>query len=163
MPARTDALRDDELLITRTFKAPLSLVWRMWEDEDHMRHWWGPEGFTVLSLAADFRVGGAWRVHMMSKQWGESWSGGAFREIEPRQRIVFTFAWDEGSGETTETLVTVTFEEADGVTTLQHFHQTPFSSVESRDGHVAGWNSLFNKEEIYAAALALGETLPPLN
>ena len=53
-------------------------------------------------------------------------------------------------------MVTVTFEERDGKT-VQHFHQAPFTSVASRDSHVGGWNSLFNKEQAYAEALAEGE------
>jgi uncharacterized protein YndB with AHSA1/START domain len=149
-------MRDDELLITREFAAPLSLVWRLWEDSDHMRRWWGPEGFHIVSLAADFRPGGKWRVHMTSAQFGDSYSSGAFKTIVPRERIVFSFAWEEGSGGATETLVTVTFDEQGGVT-RQHFHQTPFASVEYRDGHIAGWNSLFNKEQRYAEAVARGE------
>ena len=55
-----------------------------------------------------------------------------------------------------ETIVTVRFEEKDG-RTLQHFHQTPFSSVASRDSHVAGWNSLFNKEAAYAVDFPGGQ------
>jgi uncharacterized protein YndB with AHSA1/START domain len=150
---------DNELLITREFAAPLSLVWRLWEDPDHMRRWWGPEAFRVLELEADFRPGGKWRVHMTNAQLGESFSHGEFKSIRPHQEIIFSFAWEEGSGETTQTLVTVTFEEADGVT-RQRFHQTPFSSVEYRDGHIAGWNSLFNKEQRYAEAMARGEPPP---
>jgi uncharacterized protein YndB with AHSA1/START domain len=162
MTTRTEPMRDGELRISRTFKAPLSLVWRLWEDRDHMRRWWGPEGFSIKSLDADFRPGGKWRVHMHSEQWGESFSGGVFREIDKLKKIVFTFAWEEGTGEPTETLVTVTFDEKDGATT-QHFHQTPFSSVASRDGQVVGWNSLFNKEQRYAEAVAKGEMPPPLD
>lgn len=155
MNTRTESrpMRDDELLITREFAAPLSLVWRLWEDRDHMRRWWGPEAFHVVSLDADFRPGGKWRVHMTNRQYGESHSHGEFKSITPGQEIVFSFAWDEGSGDPTETLVTVTFDEKDGVT-HQHFHQTPFSSVQNRDSHIVGWNSLFNKEQRYAEALA---------
>lgn len=158
MPARTEVrpVRDDELLITRDFAAPLSLVWRLWEDSDHMRRWWGPEGFHVVSLTADFRPGGKWRVHMTSVQFGNSYSSGEFKSITPRQEIVFSFAWEEDSGPGTETLVTVNFEEQDGVT-RQYFHQTPFVSVADRDSHVGGWNSLFNKEQRYGEALARGE------
>lgn len=152
-------MRDDELLITRAFAAPLSLVWRMWEDRDHMRRWWGPEAFHVVSLDADFRPGGQWRVHMTNPRSGDSHSHGIFKSIVPRRQIVFSFAWDEGSGETTETDVTVSFDEANGIT-RQHFHQTPFSSVAYRDGHIAGWHSLFNKEQRYAEALARGQPPP---
>ena len=155
-------IRDDELLITRAFAAPLNLVWRMWEEPDYMRRWWGPEGFRIVSLESDFRPGGKWRVHMVSAEYGDGWSSGAFREITPRQRIVLTFAWEAGTGDTTQTLVTVDFTEAGGVTT-QSFHQAPFSSVASRDSHVLGWHSLFNKEEKFAAALAAGTLLPPLD
>jgi uncharacterized protein YndB with AHSA1/START domain len=146
-------LRDDELLITREFNAPLPLVWRMWEDENHIRRWWGPEGFTILEFSSDFRPGGTWRCRMISDIYGEGRAGGTFREIEKEKRIVFSFAWDADLGDPTPTTVTVTFEERDG-RTVQHFHQTPFSSVESRDSHVGGWNSLFNKEAAYAEALA---------
>jgi uncharacterized protein YndB with AHSA1/START domain len=149
-------LADDELLITRIFDAPLALVWRMWEDRDQMFQWWCPECFTCTSLDVDFRPGGTWRVHMVSDVYGESWSGGKYREIERGKRIVFTFAWEEGSGEVNEVLTTVTFEEEDG-RTVQSFHQAPFTSVASRDGHVGGWNSLFNKEQAYAERLAKGE------
>lgn len=158
-PADTRPVGDAELLITREFVAPLSLVWRLWEDADHMRLWWGPEGFHIVSLEADFRPGGKWRVHMTSTQYGLSLSSGEFKSITPRKEIVFSFAW-EIEGYTTPTLVTVTFEETDGVT-RQTFHQTPFATVESRDSHVLGWNSLFNKEQRYAEAIARGDPPPP--
>jgi uncharacterized protein YndB with AHSA1/START domain len=154
--ARATKQADDELLIRRVFDAPVALVWRLWENREHMFRWWGPEGFTCTSLDLDFRPGGAWRVSMVSDAYGKSWSSGKFREIQKGKRIVFTFAWEEGSGETNETVVTVTFEERDGKT-VQTFRQAPFTSVASRDGHVAGWNSLFNKEQAYAEVLALGD------
>ena len=149
-------LRDDELLITHEFAAPRALVWRIWEDVEHVRRWWGPEGFTVLSLESDFRPGGAWRCHMHSDTYGHSWSSGHYREIEKPGRIVLTFAWEQDSGEPTETIATVTFEDR-GDKTIQQFHQTPFSSVENRDGHARGWTGHFNKEGAYAEALAREE------
>jgi len=153
MPTDDAPLRDDELLIVRTFDAPLALVWRIWEDVDHMRGWWGPEGFTVLSLHSDFRPGGRWRANMTSPVWGENWSGGRYTAIERHQRIVFTFAWEEGSGSTNEMLTTVTFEEHDGRTT-QRFHQAPFLDVETRDGHTVGWGTHLAREQAYAEKLA---------
>jgi hypothetical protein len=52
--------------------------------------------------------------------------------------------------------VTVSFAEKDG-NTIQTFHQTPFSSVASRDSHVGGWNSLFNKQQLYVENIAVAE------
>ncbi len=75
--------------------------------------------------------------------------GGEFREIEKNKRIVYTFKWDGDDKEyAIQTLITVTFAEKDGKT-LQSFHQTPFTSVESRDSHIGGWNESFDREQEY--------------
>jgi uncharacterized protein YndB with AHSA1/START domain len=149
-------LRDDELRITREFDAPVALVFRLWENPDHMIRWWGPEKFTATQLDWEAKAGKPWRATMVSKQYGVIRMGGVVREVVKNQRLVFTFAWDEDSGRDMETLVTVTFEEKDGKT-LQTFHQTPFSSVAQRDSHVGGWQSLFNKQQEYAENFALAE------
>src|SRR5690606_25065399 len=96
-PAGT--IRDDELLIERTFEAPLALVWRLWESRDHMIRWWGPEAFTCLELDWELKPGRQWRAMMASKQYERRVSrmGGTIREVERHKRIAFTFAWDEDS------------------------------------------------------------------
>lgn len=148
--------RDDELLIERTFDAPVALVYRLWEDRDHMLRWWGPEGFTTIELDWALTPGRPWRGAMTSKQYGLSRFSGVIREVERNRRIVFTFQWDEESGRDPDTLATVTFAEKDGGT-VQTFHQAPFASVEARDSHVGGWNSLFNKQQIYVENVAIAE------
>jgi uncharacterized protein YndB with AHSA1/START domain len=148
---KTEAIqvRDDELFIERVFQAPVPLVWRLWEEPEHMIRWWGPEGFTATDLDVDFRPGGLWRIGMTSAAYPKSWSHGQFRTIEQDRLIQFIFAWDEGSGDPTETLITVKFiPEGDG--TRQTFHQAPFASIEARDSHIQGWNSLFNKLQAHA-------------
>lgn len=147
---------DDELLIERAFDAPLNLVFRLWEDRDHVLRWWGPEGFTTVELDWALTPGRPWHGAMVSKQYGVSKFSGVIREVEKNRRIVFTFRWDEDSGEHLNTVVNVTFAERDG-RTIQTFHQTPFASVASRDSHVGGWNSLFNKQQIYVENVALAE------
>ena len=150
-------LRDDELLIDREFNAPVPLVFRLWESRDHMLRWWGPETFTAIELDWELTPGRAWRGAMTSKEYGLSRFGGVVRDVERNKRIVFTFQWGEESGRDLDTLVTVTFAETDGKT-VQSFHQTPFSTVASRDSHVGGWNSLFNKQQIYVENIAVAET-----
>lgn len=159
MSARPSAreLANDELLITRTFDAPVPLVFRIWESREHMIRWWGPEGFTCTSLDLDFRPGGGWRACIESQAYGRTWMSGRFREIERDRRIVFTFVWEDGSEQPgVETLVTVTFAEAEG-RTVQSFHQAPFTDVATRDSHVSGWNECFDREQAYAEGLAKGE------
>ena len=149
-------IRDDELLIEREFDAPVALVFRLWESRDHMLRWWGPEEFTTIEFDWDLTPGRRWRGAMTSKQYGLSRFGGVVREAEKNARIVFTFQWDEDSGRYQDTVVTVTFTEKDGKT-IQTFHQAPFSSIAMRDSHIVGWNSLFNKQQLYVENIAIAE------
>jgi uncharacterized protein YndB with AHSA1/START domain len=148
--------RDDELMIEREFDAPVGLVFRLWEDRNHVLRWWGPEEFTAVELDWRLTPGRPWRGAMASRQYGLSRFGGVIREVEKDRRIVFTFQWDEESGRDLDTLVTVTFADRDG-RTIQTFHQAPFSSVAIRDSHVSGWNSLFNKQRLYVENVAVAE------
>ena len=155
---RNLATRDDELRLDRTFEAPLELVWRLWESRDHMIRWWGPEKFTCVELDWDLTPGRPWRSLMASKQHNRQVSkmGGVIREVEKHKRIVFTFRWLENSGYDVDTLITVTFAEKNGAT-VQSFHQTPFTNLADRDSHVGGWNSLINKQQLYAENVAIVE------
>jgi uncharacterized protein YndB with AHSA1/START domain len=144
-------LADDELLITRDFDAPASLLFTLWTDVKHFTQWMGPEGFVCPEATIDFRISGKYRGMIRSKDHGDSWFGGEYREIDLPRRLVFTWMWDSGPSGEIETLVTITFREhGDGKTTMT-FHQSPFISVERRDAHVGGWTSLFNKLAAYAA------------
>ena len=153
----TRKVADDELLIVRTFDAPVELVFRIWAEREHMIRWLGPKDFTCTSLEMDFRPGGKWRACIASEAYGESWMGGEYREIERGKRIVYTFAWEDGPDQPgVETLVTVTFTEQNG-RTVQTFHQAPFIHVEARDSHIGGWNECFDREQAYAEDLARGD------
>ena len=147
-------LGDDELLITRVFDAPVSLVFALWSDPEHMKRWMGPHEFECPDVHIDFRVGGAYRGMIRSKESGESRFSGVYREIEPNKRLLFTFMWDDtGPSANIETLVTITFAERDGKT-IQTFHQTPFRNAERRDSHVIGWSEAFDRQGAYATKLA---------
>lgn len=157
MTSAPAALRDDELLIERTFDAPLALVWRLWESSDHMIRWWGPEKFTTTAIDWALTSGKAWSATMVSTQHGVSRMSGIVQEVARHKHIIFSFAWDNDSGPGMETVITVTFAERDGKT-IQSFHQTPFASVQSRDSHVGGWTSLINKQQVYFENLAIAES-----
>lgn len=143
--------RDRELTITRVFAAPRSLVFRLWTDPAHVTHWLGPRGFTATHMQNDLQPGGAWRACIRRDDDGkELWQSGVYREIAEPERLVFTFAWDDDSGRRGhETLVTITFAEQAGKTTMT-FHQAVFETVQQRDGHEKGWNSSFDRLSEYA-------------
>jgi uncharacterized protein YndB with AHSA1/START domain len=142
---------DRELVITRLFDAPRSLVFRAWTEPEHLVRWWGPFGFNVVSCEMNVRLGGAWRFCMRSANVDAVWQRGVYREIVEPERLVFSYAFEDASGKPGhETLVTVDFAEDGGKTKIT-LHQAVFESQEVRDDHVRGWTEALNRLAGYVA------------
>ena len=147
-PQKADA--QPELTIRRTFDAPRSLVFRMWTDDEHLKRWCCPTGFTIPFSEGDIRPGGTFRTCMRSPQGEDNWLGGTYTEIVPDKKIAFTHAWqDEAGNSEDETLVTITLADTDDGKTRLTLHQVFFLSEASRDGHLAGWNETLDQLERY--------------
>jgi uncharacterized protein YndB with AHSA1/START domain len=135
--------KERELVMTRVFDAPRSLVFKAWTEPERIKQWWGPRGAVTLSCEMDFRPGGLWRTRSKAPDGREFVSRSVFREIVEPERLVFTYAWADAEGKPKhETLVTITFVEQNRKTLLT-FHQGVFESVTSRDEHEEGWRSAF--------------------
>jgi uncharacterized protein YndB with AHSA1/START domain len=123
---------DEQTLITREFDAPRHLVYRAWTTPELVKRWWsGNRGETTIA-EIDLRVGGSWRCVMVTDGGFEVAFRGEYREVVPNERIVATEVY-EGMPEG-EALNTVTFDEAEGRTTLTVLVQ--HASKEARDAHV---------------------------
>jgi uncharacterized protein YndB with AHSA1/START domain len=130
------------LVITRIFDAPRDAVFRAWADPRLARSWWSPRGFTTLSCDMDLRAGGRWRVSMRSPSGRVHAERGVFREIVEPERLVFSQAWEDPSGNPgLETLVTVIFACHGATRTELTLRQTGFTTAPSRDEHAEGWSS----------------------
>ncbi len=81
-----------DLVVTRTFDAPLALVWNAWSDPEHVMRWWGPMGFTSPSAKIDFREGGISLVCMRAPvEYGgqDMYNTWTYKKIVPMERIEF--------------------------------------------------------------------------
>ena len=108
-----------DLVLTRIFDAPRSLVWKAWTDPKHVAQWWGPQGFTNPVCELDVRPGGAIRIDMRAPDGTVYPMTGIYREIVKPDRLVFTsYALDAADKPMFEVLNTVMFAEQDGKTTL---------------------------------------------
>jgi uncharacterized protein YndB with AHSA1/START domain len=98
MEARMSENETHDVVVTRTFDAPLERLWRAWSDPDEVMKWWGPLGFTSPECRMDFREGGTTLVCMRSDQGWELFNTWTYRSIEPMDRIEFDqgFADKEG-------------------------------------------------------------------
>lgn len=96
--------------ITRTFDATPEELWTAWTDADVATHWWHPRGFSTLrdTVDIDARVGGKYAYTMVNDATGEQYpTGGVYREIDPYERLAFT--WGEPDSDPDDTpLITVT-------------------------------------------------------
>jgi uncharacterized protein YndB with AHSA1/START domain len=137
---------DRELIVTRVFNAPRSLVFEAWTKPEHLAHWWGPKGFTLPSCELDFRPGGTYRLCMRSPEGQDLWVRGVYREIVVPARIVWTSRREEEPG--SEKLMTITFEDEGGKTRVT-VRQAPFLTVADRDGAVRGWTESLERLAIH--------------
>jgi uncharacterized protein YndB with AHSA1/START domain len=164
-------MKDQELVIVRSFDAPRDLVWEAWTEPERMMSWWGPKGFTTPFCEIDLRVGGTCHSCMRSPEGKDYWSTGVYREIIPGERIVCTDSFADAEGNIVpathygmsaefplEMLITVTFEKDEGKTRLTLKHAgLPLGDV---DDCRIGWNESFDKlAEVLAKGLT--EQFPP--
>lgn len=78
-----------DLVITRTFDAPVEQVWQAWTDGATLQQWWGPDGFTCPLAQLDVREGGTSLVAMRSPDHGTHYSIWYYQQIVPAERLAF--------------------------------------------------------------------------
>lgn len=88
-----------EILVERVFPAPRALVFRAWTECEHLTQWWGPTGWHLSHCTLDLRPGGKWHYCMRGPDGTEAWGLGVYREIVPPERLVYTDAFTDASGE----------------------------------------------------------------
>ena len=84
---------DCEMMVTRTFNAPVHMVFEAWSKAELFQRWWVPAsaGLTLLSCDMDVRTGGSYRLvfrHPMAEEPMAFF--GSYTEVIPDKRIVWT-------------------------------------------------------------------------
>ncbi len=120
-------------IIKRVFNAPRRLVFEAYTQPEHVRRWYGPRYLSMTVCEIDLRPGGAWRFVLQAPDGGTHGFSGVYREIVPHERLVFTEGYEGMPG--TDYVVTATFEEQDGKTTLTS--TLVYKEMAHRDGHIA--------------------------
>jgi uncharacterized protein YndB with AHSA1/START domain len=84
--------------LTRTFDAPLDLVWKAHTEVEHLRHWWGPKGLAFETAKLDLRPGGTFHYSMKAPDGSVMWGRFLYREIAPQKRLVWTNSFSDPDG-----------------------------------------------------------------
>ena len=119
---------DREVVVTRSFDAPVSLVFEAWSTPELFKRWWVPKsmGMTLQSCEMDVRTGGSYRLGF-----GDGMDFfGRYLEVTPPSRIVWTN--EEGGGDGSVTTVTLT--ETDGKTLVVVSELSPSEEALDADG-----------------------------
>ncbi|MEM7250584.1 MAG: SRPBCC domain-containing protein [Pseudomonadota bacterium] len=129
----------ERIVVQRTVPAPVLVVFDYWTSPEHLQAWfrYGPDWDNTVA-EIDCRRGGAYRLGMRSADGTEFSVFGEFIDVEPPNRLVYSWRVASNPDQTTE--VTVQFDEhPDGTqVTLTHTH---FATPESAQGHQTGWNN----------------------
>ena len=127
------------LKVRRTFPAPRARVFRAWTDPKELALWFAPSvEYSTKVPELDLKVGGKYRVEMHHKGGNINRVGGTYREINPPEKLVFTWRW-ENDPTAHESLVTVEFLDL-GTSTEVLLTHVQLPNVEQREKHAQGWN-----------------------
>jgi uncharacterized protein YndB with AHSA1/START domain len=88
MPEKSNVI-DREIKISRVLNAPIELVWEVWTDPEHIKQWWGPNGFTNTITKMDVRENGEWNLTMHGPDGTNYKNKSIFKEIVKHRRIVY--------------------------------------------------------------------------
>ena len=111
---KTELPEDEPLIImTRTFDAPLDLLWTVWTQPEHVAYWWGPrQDNRVVEL--DVRTGGKWRIVSSMGDGTEVVFFGTYLAVVPKSMIRNTFVVEGMFEEDDRFYEEHNFEEHDG-------------------------------------------------
>lgn len=143
MASATSNQELNEVVFTRTFGAPIGLVWQAWTKPEHLARWWGPHAFTNPRCEIDLRPGGAMHIDMRGPDGTVYPMTGTVIEVDAPRRLVFDSAALGADGKPAlEVRSIVTFTEENGRTRIHLVEQILRATEEGRGfaaGMEAGW------------------------
>jgi uncharacterized protein YndB with AHSA1/START domain len=156
----TDALptnvTDRDLYITRSFDAPVDVVWKFWTQPEFLSQWFGPVGIhtPVDSITIDPRPGGEWSLTMVSDETGEKYPMTAQLVEVVENELIYGVEESEMGGNGKEmSFLRVQFHDHGDKTRIT-LHQGPFTE-EFKEMTSNGWEDSFKKmDAIFAASAA---------
>jgi uncharacterized protein YndB with AHSA1/START domain len=94
-------MKKQDIVVIRSFDAPVELVWKAWTDPELVMLWWGPKSYTSPACQIDFREGGQYLFCMRApkEQGGQDYySVGTYTKIVPLMRLEFTQSLSDKDG-----------------------------------------------------------------
>jgi uncharacterized protein YndB with AHSA1/START domain len=80
---------DREIRISRLLDAPVELVWEVWTNPEHIKNWWGPDGFSNTISKMEVQAGGDWNLVMHGPDGVDYENESVFREVVRFRKLVY--------------------------------------------------------------------------
>ena len=151
----------NNVVIERSFNAPIELIWKMWSDPEHFKAWYGPQGATIPVAEFDVRVGGRRFVGMeMSTPNGtmRMWFTGEHLAVNEPNQLAYSEAMSDENGNVqspssmgmpedhpTTTEVRIDLGVTEDLTTMVLTHV----GIPAGSPGEMGWNMAFDKLATY--------------
>jgi len=143
-----------EVVHTRAFDVPLSLVWKVWTEVEHRNQWWGRPGFTTV-CELDLRRGGKMSIHMQGPD-ATIHISGTVEEVVANERLVTSGVIEIDGIAAFNSRLDVSFAEQAGTTSVsirQTYSNFTGDGKAVIDGASAGWTQQMERLESYLRAL----------
>jgi len=148
-----------DVVIERTFNAPIESVWKMWTEAENFKKWYGPQGASIPTAEMDVRVGGKRHLSMKVDTPNgpmEMWFVGEYLGVNPMTRLSYTESMSDEAGNIIsptdmgmpeghpeKTTVTVELTDMGGSTKMVMTH----AGVPAESPGATGWNMAIDKLE----------------
>jgi uncharacterized protein YndB with AHSA1/START domain len=105
---------ENVLIHTRMLDAPRDLVWEVWTNPEHVKEWWGPNGFSLTTKSMNVEPGKVWDfvMHGMGRDWDNKIE---YAEVKKPSLLSYKHS---GEGADYDFTVTILFEAVEGKTLL---------------------------------------------
>jgi uncharacterized protein YndB with AHSA1/START domain len=149
-------IADNDVFLTRSFRAPRALVWRFWTEPELIAQWFGPTELTVPleTVVIEPRVGGRWQLAMQGPDGQRFPMIGVITELVPEELLVVTASAEtDGLGDIDGIALRIQFHDH-GELTRVTLHQGPFTP-EQRTATATGWEQSFvTQDSLYERGVA---------
>ena len=108
---------DREIVLTRSFAAPVQLVFDAFTRPELLTRWYGARGWNLVSCSVDLREGGRYRFESAGPHGETMAQSGTYRVVRPWSRLVYTELFDDQSYEG-ESVITHVFTSDPAGTTV---------------------------------------------
>lgn len=144
MSASAAVVSKPSVTLQRRINAAPAKVYAAWTKPDMIVQWFGPNDAKRESVKAetDVRTGGHFTISFVHGNGELSRVSGAYQEVVPDEKLVFSWAWYTTPDRVSQVTVTT---RADGDGTLLTLKHEQFFDQATCDRHARGWTELLEK------------------